>query len=295
MPPREDAMVMTVIPSSGWGHLLLAVLGMLVLAALFAGCVGERQAAAAAQTISVVGSTTVLPVAQLAADEFMNTHPYADIQVSGGGSSVGIRAVGERTADIGMASRGLRDAEKARYPDLVDHPIAVDAIAIIVHPDNPVGSLTLDQLRAIYNGSITSWRDAGGTDQQIVVVGRDSASGTRETFSEVVMEKESFAPAQLEKNSNGAVKQTVARTPGAIGYVGLGYLDDTVKAVPIDPGGAPVAPTIENVRNARYPISRSLHMFTRGEPEGLAEEYIGFLLGDEGQRIVEEEGFVGIA
>ncbi|MDN7024190.1 phosphate ABC transporter substrate-binding protein [Methanoculleus sp. FWC-SCC1] len=279
---------------SGFTGLLLV--GLVVLAAaLCCGCIGNQdQTPAEVQTIAVTGSTTVLPVAQLAADEYMRTHSSADIQVSGGGSSVGVQAVGEGTADIGMASRDLKSAETEKYPSLVKHTVAIDGIAVIVNPANAVSSLSLDQIKGIYNGTITNWNQVGGASQEIVVVGRDSASGTREFFYEFVMKKEDFVPTQIEKNSNGAVKQTVQHTPGAIGYVGLGYLDGTVKAVSVGTDGTVVEATLENVRAGTYPIARELYMFTTGEPTGLAKDYIDFILSPDGQAIVEEEGFVRV-
>jgi phosphate transport system substrate-binding protein len=225
----------------------------------------------------------------------MNTHANAEIMVTGGGSSVGIQAAGEGTASIGMSSRDLKTEEKARYPDLVSTVIGSDGIAVIVHPSNTVGPLTLEQVKGIYQGNYANWKELGGPDTPIVVVGRDSASGTREFFHEKVMNKEDFVAGQLEKNSNGAVKQTVAQTPGAIGYVGLGYLDETVRAVPILVDGAPVEPSVRTVLDRKYPISRPLILVTKGEPSGLARDYIQFLLGQEGQKILEKEGFVPLS
>ncbi|MCM2466327.1 phosphate ABC transporter substrate-binding protein [Methanoculleus oceani] len=282
------------------GRALLALLAALVIAAtLFTGCTAgtDGNADPADQfsgTLSVTGSTTVLPIAQLTAETFMAENAGADIRVSGGGSSVGVQAVGEGTADIGMASRDLKDAEKEKYPKLVRHTVAIDGIAIIVNPGNTVESLTMDQIRGIYNGTYTNWNQVGGSDQQIVVVGRDSASGTREYFQEAVMQKEDFVNTQLEKNSNGAVAQTTAQTPGAVGYVGLGYLDNTVKGLSVDVNGDAVLPTIENVKAGTYPIAREVFMFTKGEAAGLAKAYIDFILSPDGQAIVEEEGFVRV-
>ncbi|MDI9633638.1 MAG: phosphate ABC transporter substrate-binding protein [Methanolinea sp.] len=248
--------------------------------------------APARQSISLSGSTTVLPVAQAAADAYMNARKDVEIMVTGGGSSVGIQAAGEGTADIGMSSRDLKAEEKTRYPDLVSTVIGNDGIAVIVHPSNTVGPLTLAQVKGIYRGNYTNWKELGGPDLPIVVVGRDSASGTREFFHEKVMHKEDFVSTQLEKNSNGAVKQTVAQTPGAIGYVGLGYLDEAVKGVPIVVDGVPVEPTIQNVLDKKYPIARPLLLVTKGEPKGLARDFIQFLLSAEGQAILKKEGFV---
>jgi phosphate transport system substrate-binding protein len=273
---------------------IFGLAAVLIIAVLAAGCTqqpGEGQKT----TLKVTGSTTVLPIAQAAADATMDDHPMTDIQVAGGGSSVGVQSVGEGTADIGMSSRDLKAEEKTRYPNLQSTVIASDGIAIIVNPANTVSGLTLTQLRGIYNGTVTNWNAVGGPDQVIVVVSRDSASGTREFFSETVMKKEDFTPTQLEKNSNGAIRQTVVQTPGAIGYVGLGYIDAEVRAIPIMVNGVPVQATVETVIAGTYPISRPLLMITQGSPSGMAKSYINFILSPAGQKIVTDEGFVPVA
>lgn len=266
---------------------------MLVLTLCVSGCVGDG-AVEERRTISVTGSTTVLPVGQAAADAYMDKHAYDEILVSGGGSGGGIKAVGEGTADIGMASRDISAREKEQYPTLIEHVVAVDGIAVIVHPSNTVTTMTMAKLKAIYKGEITNWKELGGADRAIVPVGRDSASGTREFFYETVMNKEEFVRTQQELNSNGAVKQTVAQTPDAIGYVGLGYLDGTVAAVTMDVNGNLVAPSIESVKDKSYPIARGLNMYTRGQPSGLVKEYLDFLMSAEGQAIVAKQGFVPV-
>jgi phosphate transport system substrate-binding protein len=242
--------------------------------------------------LRVTGSTTVFPIAQAAADAYMEKNLKADIQVSGGGSGVGVQAIGEGTTDIGMSSREITDAEKAKYPGLVPIDVATDAVVIIVNPSNPVTSLTLDQIRGIYNGTYQGWNSVGGSLTYPVVIGRDSASGTRVYFSEAVMKNEKYRPDMREMNSNGAVKQTVAQTPGAIGYVGLGFIDSTVKAIKVYSNGQPVAPTIATVLAHQYPVSRPLYMITKGQPAGLAKDYIDFILSPDGQKIVQDQGFV---
>ncbi|KQC03204.1 MAG: phosphate-binding protein [Methanoculleus sp. SDB] len=280
---------------------LTAGVALCILCATFlGGCVGGDAGDAtpvptAAARLSVTGSTTVLPIAEKAAEAFMDANPAADIQVSGGGSSVGVQAVGEGTADIGMSSRDLKDAEKEKYPGLVQHVVARDGIAMIVNPGNTVESLTVEQVRRIYTGEITNWNEVGGSDAEIVVVGRDSASGTRGSFEELVMDKQECVATMLEKNSNGAVQQTITGTPGAIGYVGLGYVDGTVKGVSIDVDGTLVDPTVGNVIAGTYPISRDLMMFTDGEATGIAASFITFIRSEEGRRIVADEGFVPLA
>jgi phosphate transport system substrate-binding protein len=242
--------------------------------------------------LRVTGSTTLLPIAQAAADAYMAKNLKADVQVSGGGSGVGVQAIGEGTTDIGMSSREISDAEKAKYPNLVPTDVATDAVVVIVHPSNPVSALTLDQVRGLYNGTFQGWNTVGGSLSYPVIIGRDSASGTRVYFSEAVMKNEKYRSDMREMNSNGAVKQTVAQTPAAVGYVGLGFIDKTVKAVAIYSNGQPVTPSIETVLAHQYPISRPLFMITKGQPAGLAKDYIDFILSSDGQKIVEEQGFV---
>jgi len=266
---------------------------VLIIAVLAGGCTqqtGDNQQT----TLKVTGSTTVLPVAQAAADAYSKDHASADIQVTGGGSSVGVQSIGKGTADIGMSSRDLKAEEITRYPNLVVTTIANDGIAVIVHPTNTVPGLALAQVREIYAGNITNWKDVGGPDQVIVVIGRDSASGTREFFSEKVMNQQNYTRTQLEKNSNGAVQQTVIQTPGAVGYVGLGYLNNGVRAVPILVNGEPVVPSVATVVSNKYPISRPLIMITPGAPAGLAREYLDYILSPAGQKIITDEGFVPI-
>jgi phosphate transport system substrate-binding protein len=245
--------------------------------------------------LKVTGSTTVLPIAQAAADAYMEKNLAADIQIAGGGSSVGVQAIGEGTADIGMSSRDISAAEKTKYPTLVPKVVATDAVVVIVHPSNPVSSMTEGQIRGLYNGTFQGWNDIGGSMSYPVTIGRDSASGTRVYFSEHVMKNEKYRPDMREMNSNGAVKQTVSQTPGAIGYVGLGYVDGTVKAIQVISKGKPVAPTLENVLSGQYPISRPLYMITKGQPTGLAKDYLDFILSGEGQQIVQDEGFVPVS
>lgn len=255
---------------------------------------GERQ------TIRISGSTTVLPVVQKAADQYMATHANADIQVSGGGSGVGIQSVGAKTVDIGMSSREVTADEMKKYPSFVIIPVARDGIAVIVNPSNTIPYITLDQIRDIYLGKITKWTeisgaDVPGTNNQIVVIGRDSASGTRSYFDESILAKKTPVKQMLEKNSNGAVLQTIAQTPGAIGYVSIGFVSADVKALPVwYNADRIIAPSLENVRDGSYPVSRELYVITNGEPSGLAGNFIRYMLSDEGQKIVAEEGYVTV-
>jgi len=253
------------------------------------------------QTIKISGSTTVLPIVQKAADQYMASHPDADIQVSGGGSGVGIQAIGAKTVDIGMSSREVTKAEMAKYPSFVVTTVAQDGIAVIVNPANEIKFITLDQIRDIYLGKTTKWTQITGanvpnTNNQIVVIGRDSASGTRTYFDETVLLKATPAKTMLEKNSNGAVLQTIAQTPGSIGYVSIGFVSGDVKALPIWYNfDKIVAPTLSNVKSKTYPVSRDLYVITNGQPGGLTGDFIKYILSQEGQKIVSDEGYVTLS
>lgn len=250
------------------------------------------------QTITISGSTTVLPIVQKAADQYMATHPDADIQVSGGGSGVGIQAIGAKTVDIGMSSREVTKDEMKKYPEFVVTPVAQDGIAVIVNPANTLKYITLDQVKKIYLGKTTKWTEISGaevpgTNNQIVVVGRDSASGTRTYFDETVLGKATPTSKMLEKNSNGAVLQTVAQTPGSVGYVSIGFVSKDVNALPIWYNADKIiAPSLDNVKTKTYPVSRELYVITNGQPAGLAGDFIKYILSPDGQKIVSDEGYV---
>jgi phosphate transport system substrate-binding protein len=253
------------------------------------------------QTIKISGSTTVLPIVQKAADKYMATHPDADIQISGGGSGVGIQAIGAKTVNIGMSSREVTSAEMAKYPAFVITPVAQDGIAVIVNPSNEIRHITLEQIKNIYLGKTTKWTEitganVPGTNNQIVVIGRDSASGTRAYFDESLLAKKTPTKQMLEKNSNGAVLQTVAQTPGSIGYVSIGFVSNEVKALPVWYNADKiVAPSLATVKDKTYPVSRDLYVITNGQPSGLTNDFITYILSAEGQKIVSEEGYVTIS
>lgn len=241
-----------------------------------------------ARSIKVKGSTTVLPIAQAAAEAWMEAHPRDSIIVEGGGSGVGIAALIDGTCDIANSSRTLKEEEKQK--GLISHEIALDAVCVVVHQSNPVGELTLEQVRRIFKGEITNWSEVGGPNLEIVVYTRESTSGTYETFESKVMARENITLRALTKSSNGEMVQAISGNPNGIGYVGIGYLAQArgVKALKING----VTPTPETVRNGTYPISRFLYMITKGQPEGLAKDFIDFVRSPEGQKIVEEQGFV---
>jgi phosphate transport system substrate-binding protein len=250
------------------------------------------------QTLTLTGSTTVLPIAQAVADAYMKTHPNADIQISGGGSGVGVAAIGAKTVDIGMSSAAITPAQLKQYPSFNVITVAHDGIAIIVNPQNTIQYITLDQVSQIYTGKITKWTEITGagvpnTNNQIVLIGRDSSSGTRTYFDQTVLNNVVPSKMMLEQNSNGAVAQSVAQTPGAIGYVSIGFLSSDVKALPIWYNADKIiAPTTATVKDKTYPVSRDLYMITNGQPTGLTKDYLDYLLGPDGQKIVAQQGYV---
>lgn len=249
---------------------------------------------AAGTDMTIKGSTTVLPIAQVAAEEFMEANPDINISVQGGGSGVGIASLLDGTTDIADASRKIKSKEidkaKAAGINPYENIIAMDGIAVVVHPSNAIKNLSKDQIKAIYTGSISDWSKLGVKGGKIVVITRDSSSGTFETFENLALNKEKVRADALTTASNQAVAQTVAQTPGAIGYVGIGYLSGKIKDVTVDGSKC----TKENIVKGKYPLSRPLFMYTNGKPAGNAKKFLDFVFSERGQKIVEEEGFVGI-
>ncbi|MBF0215909.1 MAG: phosphate ABC transporter substrate-binding protein [Candidatus Omnitrophica bacterium] len=261
---------------------------MIVGTAMLALCAVTAQA----EKIVVEGSTTVLPIAQRAAELFMEKKPSADISVRGGGSGVGIASIIDGTCDIADSSRPIKDTEldkaAALGKDIKAHIVAMDGIALIVHPSNGVSALTKQQVKEIYTGKISNWSKLGGENKKIVVISRDTSSGTFEAFGELALDKQKVRPDALMQASNQAIASTVAKTPDAIGYVGLGFLDSSVKALDIDG----VTPSKESVLTGKYVIGRPLFMYTNGAPKGMAKDFLDFIKSSEGQSMVEGEGFV---
>ena len=269
----------------------IVIIGVLVCSML-AGCIsgGEEDTDGLSGTLAIAGSTTVQSIASAAATAFMELHPGVTVTVQGGGSGTGVTQVGQGTVDIGNASREIKDSEYTEYPDLVPTAIAADGVVVVVHSSNPVSDLTLDQVAQIFTGQITNWKDVGGPDKEIVVIVREDGSGTRATFEELVHNKIDPTSDALQKPSNGAVKTTVSQTPDAIGYIGLGYVDDTVNMVKVDG----VVASESTILDGSYSVSRNLYMITNGDPSGLAKAFIDFILSAEGQEFVAEEGFIKI-
>lgn len=262
--------------------LIFGLVVLLVIVAVFvtAGCRPTKKAEKVGLSgiLRIGGSTTVLPLAQAAAEEFMKKNPKARVEVQGTGSSEGIRGAATGRLDIGDSSRELKDEEKNL--GLVDHKVAIDVIVFVVHPTNRVSNLSQDQVKAILTGKITNWKAVGGKDEKIQVIGRDEASGTREFVQTEVIGKEAkFAADALALPGAGQVKAAVAQTPSGFGYIGLAYIDSTIKVVKVDG----VTPSRESIEKKNYPYQRYLHMFTKGEARGLAKAFIDFVLSKEFQ------------
>jgi len=245
-----------------------------------------------AADVTMTGSTTVLPIAQAVAEALADKY---EIEVSGGGSSVGITALLNGTTDIGDHSRPIKASEyetavkKGVYP--FTFHIANDAVAVVVHPSNPIQNLTLAQLKGIYTGEITNWKQLGGKDAPITAVSRDSSSGTFETWEHIVMHKEPVISSIIFTTSNADVANEVSRNPNAIGYVGLAYVTPQLKKVTVNGREA----TLESAVNYTYPIARPLFMSTNGFPApGPVLDVILFILSDAGQRLVQEMGYAPI-
>ncbi len=271
-----------------WRHLQKTI-GAAALVAVLVAC-----GPAFAQNIVIKGSTTVLPVAQVTLEAYTKANPGVNISLSGGGSGEGIKALIDKSTDIANSSREIKKAEidlaNSKGVNPVEIPVAIDAIVPIVNPRNPVNNLSVDQLSQIYQGKITNWKEVGGEDLEIVVISRDSSSGTFEAWGELVMNKAKVTPRAQLQASNGAIVQVVSKNRYALGYIGLGYLDKTVK--PLKVNG--VEASEKTALSKAYPVSRFLYMYTDGQPKGETAKYIQFVLGPAGQELVRKEGFVAL-
>lgn len=240
--------------------------------------------------LSMVGSTSMEKLANALSEAFMEEYPDVTVTAEFVGSGAGIEAVTNGTADIGNSSRSLKDEEKAA--GVVENVVAIDGIAVCVDPANEVADLTKEQLTNIYNGTITNWKEVGGADEPIIVIGREAGSGTRGAFEELVDLQDACKYAN-ELDSTGAVIAKVASTPGAIGYASLDALDDSVKALSLEG----VEATAENIKAGNYFLSRPFVMATKGEISGqndLVQAWFDFVLGDEGQQVASEVGLITV-
>lgn len=296
---------------SRWNRSPIAAL---VLPALFlavlAGCGGGEQTTASAPepekaplispalqpflelegSIDIAGGTAHIPVMEEAQKRIMTANPKIRITVAGGGSGQGVKQVSAGLVTIGNTGRPLSD-EEAAAAGLVSFPFAIDGVAVVVHPENPVRDLSGEQVKQIFAGKLDNWSQVGGPDGPIHLFGREEGSGTRKTFWKKCLDKGDIAASANTVASNGAMKTAVSGDPGAIGYLSIGHIDDSIAAVALD--GA--APTQDNAASGAFPVTRKLYMNTKGDPDPLTRAFIDYILGDEGAEIISAAHYIPLA
>jgi phosphate transport system substrate-binding protein len=267
---------------------------------------GNSFAKAPGNSLQIKGSDTMVNLSQSWAERFMQEDPNDFIAVTGGGSGTGLSSLISGTCDIANASRTIKEKEiaiaKQRGVSPYEVKVGLDGLAVVVNPKNPVNKLAIAQLAGIFTGKITNWKEVGGADARIVILSREVNSGTHVYFKEHVLRgnnpnsKEEFSQGALMLSSSQAIADEVAQNPAAIGYYGMGYISAKQKAISVakDEKSEYEAPTIENVVNGKYPISRPLLIYTNGEPQGLVKKFVDFCLSKEGQEIVLKTDFVPI-
>jgi phosphate transport system substrate-binding protein len=248
----------------------------------------------------IKGSDTCLPLSQKFAENYMKNNKGSNISVVGGGSGVGFASLLNGTTHIAQASRKIKMDEKIKLQDAgktaKETIIAYDALAVIVHPSNPVSQLTREQLEGIFTGKITNWKQVGGEDLKIIVYSRETSSGTYEFFREHVLNKKNFVSSALLMPATGAIIQSVGQTKGAIGYVGLAYLEKSSKALKVsyDKGKNYVEPNVQNAKNKSYPVTRPLFFYHLTSVDAVVKPFLNYVLSEEGQKVVLAEGYVPV-
>ncbi len=240
-------------------------------------------------TLDIAGGTAHIPVMKEAAKRIMSVNPDIRITVAGGGSGVGVKQVGEGLVTIGNTGRALKEEEISKY-GLVSFAFAIDGVAVVINPGNKIDALTSQQVIDIYAGKIKDWKELGGEPGSINVFSREDGSGTREVFTEKAINKGELAPSVNVVSSNGAMKTAVAQDKRAIGYVGIGHIDKSVKAPKFDG----TVPTQENAADGKYKVTRNLYMNTKGEPQGLTKLFIDYIFSPEGAQITKDSGYIPV-
>lgn len=278
----------------------LLISAFLLVALVSTGC----RTGGTSKSIQVTGSDTMVILSRAWAQDFMNKNPDIQLRVDGGGSSVGIQALMNGTADVANSSRGIKDEEIQQAKDNGFTPketiIGYDGIVVAVNPKNPISQLTIDQLSDIFAGKITDWKQIGGKEGQIVLLSRETSSGTYEFLKEHVLNKGDskggvdFAASTSLLNNSSQIVDQIANNINALGYFGMGYTSKSIKEIKVakDKKDPYQAPTVSNIKTKKYTISRPLQVYTKGEPTGNIKKYIAYLLGTDGQKLVRKAGFV---
>ena len=285
-------------------RILTTGLSLVLASLLIVGCGGKgNDSKSAAKYITIKGSDTMVHLASAWAEAYMEAHPDADISVTGGGSGTGLAALLNGTTDICIASRSIKAKEVKMAEEKGLHPNEIvtsrDGIAVVVNPGNPINNLTIEQIGKMYTGAYTNWSEVGGPDEDIVILSRESSSGTYVFFQEHVMRKKDYSPEAMLMPSTSAIIQSVSQDAWAIGYVGLGYgvqAGDKVKMLSVmsDADSPAVVPSVATVQDASYGIARPLHFYTNGAPSGMTQGFVDFVLSEAGQKIVLETGYVPV-
>lgn len=264
-------------------HKLFALTTALIFVlAVSSGCRRGRSQS----DLTVAGSTSIQPFADKWAEVFMEKRPGLGVNVQGGGSSAGIQACRSGACQIGMSSRPLKPDEE----DLHEIVVARDGLAVIVHPSNPIREMTLLQVMEVFLGGLRNWAPLGGPDRTITIVTREEGSGTRGAFQELVMGRTRIFKGAITQDSNGTVREIVAHDPYAIGFISLGLVNEQVRALGLDGAAA----SEDNIRNGSYKLVRPFLFVSQGEPTGLAKDFIDFVLSDEGQELIKQEGLIPV-
>lgn len=284
------------------------VIGLILTSFVFLGCNSSSETSQVdgvskkdtKTSINVKGSETVLPISEKAANIYSKIENSQLVSVTGGGSGVGISALMSNNTDIAQTSRKIKFSEQQKFlhedKEVREVIIAYDALAIVVHPENKVSELTREQLEGIFTGKITNWKEVGGEDLGIIPYSRETSSGTYEFFKEIILKNKNFMSGIMSMPANGAIIQSVSQTKGSIAYVGVAYLNQSVKGIGVsfDGGETFAVPTVENAKDRSYPVVRPLYYYYQAESEEYVKGFMDFILSAEGQKVVEEVGYITI-
>jgi phosphate transport system substrate-binding protein len=261
-------------------YVLLIIAVILIISAYMVFTPGKQY-----ETIQIAGSTSVQPVVEKLAEKYQETHPNVRINVQGGGSGLGIRTAEQGIVDMGMSSKALSTEDKE---GLNEYVIGKDGIIIAVNNDNPINNLTKDQIRDLFSGNITNWIEVGGSDIEVHVIVRESGSGTLSSFQDIIMGKTKIRKNAIVQSSTESVKQAVKQDPGAIGFISLANMDNSIKAISVDG----VAPSEQSVANGTYLLQRPFELLVKGEPTGIVKDFLDWVMGPEGQAIIKKQKIV---